>query len=156
MNTHTRTGKTDLLTVANQLLQPAQQKQAKKAANKWKPTHARFKLKVYYLDGGAKSYYSYDMYHQYTNGVKKHVTDEEIGYTKLFSYLSKITANIQTAIIYATDEKEKGTDAARYNFAVYKCVHKGAGVEPVINQKVYFKGGFLSTEILKMMEGGKQ
>lgn len=151
-NTQTRTGQTGIATIAAQILRPIEQKEAKKAATKYKPTHARFKLKIYYLDGGAKSFFSYDMFHKYTNGIQTKVTDEETGYTKLFAYLAKISTNIQTAILYCTDEKEKGTDAARYNFEIYKCVHRGAGVEVIKNQRVYFANGYCQTKILQLQE----
>ncbi len=145
MNTNQRSGQTALSDLASKIMQPSEQNKAKTKRNKWKPEYARFKLKCYYKDGNTSVHYSYDMYHKYEAGIKRHVTDENEGVTKLFTYILSVQHKIKTCIVWVTFEKEKGTETARYNNEVYKGVTRNGTFISERPVKLIFENGKLNT-----------
>lgn len=145
MQTQQRSGQTALNSLVNSIVQPIEQNRAKTKRNKWKPEYARFKLKCYYKDGNTSVHYSYDMYHRYEAGIKQHITDENAGVTKLFSYIASVQHKIKTCIVWVTFEKEKGTENARYNNEVFKAVTRNGLFITERNCKLIFENGKLNT-----------
>ena len=158
MNTHTqRMGQVDIKSIATKIIAPSVEKQAKK----WKPSHARFKMKIFFKDGNCKTFFSYDIYHKYTAGIKQVVTDESLGLQKLITYICSVQNSIKTACIFVTLEKEKGTDLARYDLTIFKGVNEKEGWNRKVNEPLSFCGGFLQmtdikNRIIESMKGGNQ
>jgi hypothetical protein len=146
----TKTHKINIGDIANKIMQPIAQKQATIKKNSWKPKYSRFKLKIYFKDGNQKVFYSYDIFNRYESGIKRIITDEQVGIEKLFSYIASVQGSIKTACIWVTFQKEQGTDCSQYNFEVYKGINKITGWETPTNHQLHFANGFLNIDVLKL------
>lgn len=149
--THTHTKQTlNIGDITNKIMQPVTEKRHTIKRNTWKPLFSRFKLKIYYKDGNSKTFYSYDIFNRYQSGIKEVVTDEQTGYQKLFAYITSVQSSIKTCCIYLTLEKEQGTQNAKYEHEIFKGVNTTKGWESRKNERLFFKDGFLASDIFKM------
>jgi len=159
--------KNTIAALSAQAMAPMFQKRAAATKKKYKPEYSRFKCKCYYKDGNTGVFYSYDTHHKYKDGQKTIITNESEGLTKLLTYIHTKQHAIKTAVIWATFQKESGTDTARYDNEIYKGVNKNNTFETLVNRKLHFNTSdnknnfYLNTDILKLqlmaeMEGGKK
>ena len=89
----------------------------KEGAEIYKPERARTKLKVWFTDGNAKSFYSYDN-RKKPDGSVFH--DEWTGLKKLIQLLLKFEGKYKCAMIFATADEDPLTGTAHYDVQVLK------------------------------------
>jgi len=96
------------------------------------PKRARFKLRVFFLDGNAKSFYSYDL----VNGPDgKYILDESEGLQKLMTLVNKFSGKFKTALIYATLDRKpstQGNGRSDYNADVGKFTAHASVLNPTV------------------------
>lgn len=131
--------------LVSDVMQPVRKYEQKKKKAKYVPARARFKMKVWYLDGNWSVHYSYDMHHEYKDGVKTRITDEYNGLTKLMKYLNSVNGQLLTGIIWTTLSDNTDTKIQAYNFQVVKYVKNS---KPEINNYLDFKEGILDWKAL--------
>lgn len=126
-----RAGSQSLNNLFEAALNPVMQHKTAKTRKQFKPMFARFKLKMYYLDGNASVHYSYDFYHSYLGGVKKRIDDEALGFSKLLNCIKKAEGKYITAVIWATLDPKKSTEENKYQTEVFKHIRNG---KPTVNK----------------------
>jgi hypothetical protein len=87
----------------------------KQSGNIYKPTSARFKLVVWFLDGNTRYFYSYDNIHEKNNVI----IDEWNSLKKLIRLLKQFEGKYKNAIIYATLDPEKSSNSD-FNYEIIK------------------------------------
>ena len=114
-------------------LQPVTDHRAKIKRKQYKPEFARFKLKFYWRDGNSSVHYSYDFLFRYTDGVRRTVTDEQLGYSKLVQCIHKNKDLYITAVIWANVSNDISTDTGTYDVEVLKSIrNRDAKVNPLM------------------------
>lgn len=135
--------------LVNYVLQPVRKYQQKKARKQFVPERARFKMKLFYLDGNTSVHYSYDFYHVYTDGVKKRQCDEATGLIKLMRYLQKVNGKFISAVIWCKLGHDTSTELQAYNCEIVKYVRNR---EPQIDKRINFVNGQLDWSVF--VKGG--
>ncbi len=89
-----------------------------KQTESFKPEKARFKLKVWFLDGNERIFFSYD-YRKNLNG--SYFLDEWTGLKKLIRMIvQRYEGKFKCAMIFATRDPEPDTSKSNYNLQVLK------------------------------------
>lgn len=124
-------------------LKPVRKYQQKVARATFVPLYARFKMKVYFRDGNQKVFYSYDMHYSTKEGVKSKITNEEMGFIKLFRYLKNLKKDdcYLTVMMWCVMGENTSVKEGIYNFEVLKYVRNR---EPKIHRKMTFTNGKLN------------
>jgi len=91
--------------------------------NSYKPQTSRFKMKIWYRDGNARVYYSFD---NYTRADKESVTDEYEGLKKLIR-LAHVAHkdDIKVMVIWATLADQPLTSGNNYDYEILKVSKAG-------------------------------
>ncbi len=123
-----------------QFLAPIKELNKQQRRNKYKPSHARFKLKFWYRDGNEIPRYSYDFSPKNIDGVKQTIENEFLGLTTLMELVKDRTGLFKTAMIWCTLVKNKKTRmnendgiVEHYNYEVLKYIgNQKALINPTI------------------------
>ena len=91
------------------------------------PPVARFKCKVYFLDGNSKTFYSYDDLRRFDGQMIK---DEWKGLTKLYRMVDKWEGKYKTVMIWANLDDIPKTMDGNYDFQVTKITRYGTEHNP--------------------------
>jgi hypothetical protein len=92
-------------------------------ANAYKPSQARFKMKIWYNDGNSRTYYSFDSY----RNKNLSITDEWEGMKKLIR-LGHVThvKDVKALVIWASISDKAMTNNANYDFEIFKVSRAGS------------------------------
>lgn len=116
--------------VIHQSMQAAYATETKRKQKQFRPDYARFKLKVYWCDGGSNIFYSYDFYKKHTAGQQysvKNVTDEELGFMKLLKFIKSVNGKFVSAVIFCKLTNDLSTRLQDYDTEVAKFIKNRKG-----------------------------
>lgn len=107
----------DTRELVNESLKPVRKYQRKKAVDQYRPERARFKLKIWFLDGNSRIFYSYDLIQQKDS---KYLVDEWEGLKKLSRLLRKYEQKMKSGVIFMSLDEDPDTEFTSYDVMIAK------------------------------------
>ena len=114
------------------------------------PQYARFKLVIYFKDGRARWFYSYDL-QKFQNSAH---LDEYNSMVKLLRIVKNNAGNYKTAVLYATTAPKPETASADYSYMIAKYDYYQ---NMLTNQNVNFAlhGQDMKLDLFRLSQGQK-
>jgi hypothetical protein len=108
--------------------------------NAYKPTQARFKMKIWYNDGNSRTYYSFDSYRNKNTSI----VDEREGMMKLIR-LGHVThvKDVKCLVIWASISDKPMTNNANYDWEIFKVSRAGSFQNKFVNFRIDENKNFL-------------